>query len=236
MWKLDQCSNAGLKKAPCSAQMVIIWPKEAAWLTQLIHKAAFAVITLPWLWFLTSTGSPPGSTPPCLGMFVTERGNPGDVFYSAGSQITTTGQGAAAQGRPRSDYKGWEGFVDGENTNKTTSGRCCSPQDRLATQGSSAKSYSGSREATRAPRPPTSHHLCRSHQGTGQQDHTFSLQSLAGKAHQDHGWSWFIPWGCPYTSRAGCTKWWWLPDPSSFTSQKMLPEVVTVAAQSHVPE
>lgn len=67
--------------------MAIIWPKEAAWLTQLIHKAAFAVITLPWLWFLTSTGSPPGSTPPCLGMFVTERGNPGDVFYSAGSQI-----------------------------------------------------------------------------------------------------------------------------------------------------
>lgn len=72
---------------------------------------------------------------------------------------TTTGQGAAAQGRPRSDYKGWEGFVGGENTNKTTSGRCCSPQDRLATQGSSAKSYSGSREATRAhfhPHPITS--------------------------------------------------------------------------------
>lgn len=156
MWKLDQCSNAGLKKAPCSAQMAIIWPKEAAWLTQLIHKAAFAVITLPWLWFLTSTGSPPGSTPPCLGMFVTERGNPGDVFYSAGSQIPAQHNHRAGSSCP-GQTQIW--FVGGENTNKTTSGRCCSPQDRLATQGSSAKSYSGSREATRAhfhPHPITS--------------------------------------------------------------------------------
>lgn len=40
----------------------------------------------------------------------------------------------------------------------------------------------------------------------------------------------------PYTSRAGCTKCWWLPERSSFASQEMLPEVVTAAAQSHVPE
>lgn len=69
MWKLEQCSNVGLKKAPCSAQMVITRPKEAAPLTRLMHKAAFAIITLRWLWLLASPSPPPGSAPTHLGMF-----------------------------------------------------------------------------------------------------------------------------------------------------------------------
>lgn len=69
MWKLEQCSNVGLKKAPCSAQMVITQPKEAAPLTRLMHKAAFAIITLRWLWLLASPSPPPGSAPTHLGMF-----------------------------------------------------------------------------------------------------------------------------------------------------------------------
>lgn len=82
-WKQDQCSDARLRKAPCSAQMVVIQPKEAASLTRLIHKAAFAIITLPPLWFLTSPSPPPGSSPPPLGTFVAKLGHPGDVFHSS---------------------------------------------------------------------------------------------------------------------------------------------------------
>ena len=132
-WKQDQYSDARLKKAPCSAQMVIIRPKEAASLTQLIHKAALAIITLPLLWFLTSPSPPPGSTPPRLETFVTKLGHPGDVFYRS-SLSTAKGQGAASQGTPGPDDESGEGSTDGENIHRTTPVTCCSWQDGFITQ------------------------------------------------------------------------------------------------------
>lgn len=113
--------------------MVIIRPKEAAPLTRLIHKAALAITTLLSLWFLTSPSPPPGSMPPHLGMFVTQLGHPGDVFYRS-LLSTTKGQGADSQGRPRPEDESGEGFAGGENIHRTTSVTCCSRQDGFITQ------------------------------------------------------------------------------------------------------
>lgn len=124
-WKQDQCSDARLRKAPCSVQMVIIQPKEAASLTRLIHKAAFAIITLLPLRFLTSPSPPPGSSPPHLGTFVTKLGHPADVFYSS-LLSTAKGQGAASRGRPGPEDESGEGFAGGENNQRTTPVTCCS--------------------------------------------------------------------------------------------------------------
>lgn len=113
--------------------MVIIRPKEAASLTQLIHKAAFTIITLLPLWFLTSLSPPPGSMLPCFRMFVAKLGHPGDVFYRS-SLSTAKGQGAASQGRSGPQDKSREGSADGEIIHRTTPLTCCSWQDRFITQ------------------------------------------------------------------------------------------------------
>lgn len=81
-----------------------------------------------------------------------------------------------------------EGSADGENTHRVIPGSCCSWQGGFAAQGSSAKSYSGSR-APFAPHVPDT--------GDRELDHNNShviprappALTLAGKAHWEQGWT-----------------------------------------------
>lgn len=78
--------------------------------------------------------------------------------------------------------------ADGENTHRVIPGSCCSWQGGFAAQGSSAKSYSGSR-APFAPHLPDIGHRELDHNNSHAIPRAPPALTLAGKAHWEQGWT-----------------------------------------------
>lgn len=107
-------------------------------------QSCSSIITLPRLWFLAAPAKLQAPHSPAGEGLLPSWLTPGMCFTGASAQHRRRAGSSILEHSWTQGREG-EGSADGENTHRVIPGSCCSWQGGFAAQGSSPKSYSGSR-------------------------------------------------------------------------------------------